>query len=169
MDHMNKPTQSLLKKTVQLREVQESDMPIFFDQQLDPTANYMAAFTVKDPADRQAFDAHWEKILGDEGITIVTILFEDQVAGSILSHGWFGEPEVSYWLGKEFWGKGIATEALRLFLEHMKKRPLYARVAKDNAASIRVLVKCGFVISGYERGFANARGEEIDEVVFVLG
>jgi RimJ/RimL family protein N-acetyltransferase len=158
-----------MENAVQLREVRESDLPIFFEQQLDPTANYMAAFTVKDPADRQAFDAHWDKILGDEGITIRTILFEGQVAGSILSHAWFGELEVSYWLGKEFWGKGIATQALRLFLEHIQERPLYARAAKDNAASIRVLEKCGFEISGYERGFANARGEEIDEVVLVLG
>jgi RimJ/RimL family protein N-acetyltransferase len=76
---------------------------------------------------------------------------------------------VSYWLGKEYWGKGIATEALGLFLGIIEERPLYARAAKDNAASIRVLEKCGFVISGCERGFANARGEEIDEVVLVLG
>jgi len=169
MDDMKNSTQSLSKNPVHLREVRESDLPVFFEQQLDPTANYMAAFTVKDPADRQAFTAHWSKILGDEGITIMTILFEGDVAGSILSHGWFGEPEVSYWLGKEYWGKGIATEALAAFMGHIKTRPLYARAAKDNVASIRVLEKRGFTISGYDRGFANARGEEIEEVILKLG
>jgi RimJ/RimL family protein N-acetyltransferase len=156
------------KNDVQLREVRESDLPIFFEQQQDPSAVYMAAFTAKDPADRQAFNAHWDKILSDEGITIRTILFEERVAGHILSHAWFGEPEVSYWLGKEFWGQGIATQALAAFLDVIQTRPLYARAAKDNLASIRVLEKCGFALSRTERGFANARGEEIEEVVMEL-
>jgi RimJ/RimL family protein N-acetyltransferase len=89
-----------------LRDVREDDLDIFFEQQLDPEATYMAAFTAKDPADREAFNAHWSKILGDESITIQTILYRGQVAGHILSHAWFGDPEVSYWLGKEFWGVG---------------------------------------------------------------
>ncbi len=129
----------------------------------------MAAFTVKDPADRQAFTAYWNKILGDEGITIKTILFEGGAAGSILSHVWIGEPEVSFWFGKENWGKGITTEAIAVFLDHIKRRPLNARAAKDNSTSIRVLEKCGFTISGYVRGFANGSGEEIEEVILKLG
>jgi len=72
------------------------------EQQLDPSANSKAAFTVKDPSDRRAFTAHWNKIFGDDGITIMTILFDADVAGSTQSHGWFGELEVSYWLGKEY-------------------------------------------------------------------
>jgi GNAT superfamily N-acetyltransferase len=81
---------------------------------------------------------------------------------------WSGKPEVSYWLGREFWGKGIATTALRLFLSVVAVRPLYARAARDNAASIRVLEKCGFTIAGSARGFANARGAEVEEMVLVL-
>ncbi|MCK4901263.1 MAG: GNAT family N-acetyltransferase [Anaerolineales bacterium] len=157
-----------LDEVVELREVIKSDLPIFFEQQLDSTANYMAAFTRKDPADREAFDAHWTKILADETIPIKTILFEGQVAGSVLSYVQFGEREVSYWLGKEFWGKGIATKALSEFLAELEERPLHARAAKDNIASIRVLEKCGFVISGYDQGFANARGEETEEVIMIL-
>jgi RimJ/RimL family protein N-acetyltransferase len=87
------------------------------------------------------------------------------VAGHILIHAWFGELEVSYWLGREFWGRGIATQALAAFLEVIHTRPLYARAAQDNRASIRVLEKNGFKVYADERGFANARGEEIDEVV----
>ena len=75
---------------------------------------------------------------------------------------------MSYWIGREFWGKGIATKALAVFLSAVKARPLYARAAKDNIASLRVLEKCGFAITGYERGFANARGEEVEEVVLEL-
>ena len=155
---------------VLLRDVRESDLPIFFDQQLDSAANRMAAFTHKDPADKEAFTAHWTKILGDETVTIKTILFEGQVVGHVASFvdDQFGKPEVTYWIGKEYWGKGLATKALSEFLRQQTVRPLYGRAAKDNVASIRVLEKCGFMISGYDRGFANARGEEIEEVILEL-
>ena len=152
---------------VLLREVSSDDLPIFFEQQLDPEANWIAAFTAKDPTDRAAFDAHWAKLLADKGITIRTILYDAQVAGSVLCHGWGGELEVSYWLGKEFWGKGIATQALGLFLQEVTTRPLAARVAKDNQASIRVMEKNGFELTGDGKWFSNARGMEIDELVWV--
>ena len=154
---------------IQLCDVTEADLPIFYGQQLDETANIMAAFTRKDPADREGFMTHWAKILADETITIQTILCDEQVAGHILSHAWFGEPEVSYWLGKDFWDKGIATMALLAFLEQVTIRPLYARVAKDNIASIRVLEKCGFTIFSQDKGFANARNQEIEELILQLG
>ena len=162
-----KDTSSPLASRVLLRDVREGDLAIFFEQQLDPEAIYMAAFTAKEPANWDAFMRHWRKILADEGITIKTILSQGQVAGYILSHDWFGEPEVTYWIGKEYWGKGIATAALAAFLRLFKVRPLYGRAAKDNLASIRVLQKCGFTISGYDKGFANARGEEIEEVILI--
>jgi Acetyltransferase (GNAT) domain len=80
-----------------------------------------------------------------------------------------GKPEVTYWLGKEYWGKGLATWALTEFLTHHNKtRPIYARVAKDNLGSRRVLEKCGFAIIGESRGFANARGQEIEEFLLEL-
>jgi uncharacterized protein YbjT (DUF2867 family) len=81
-----------------------------------------------------------------------------------------GRTEVSYWLGKEYWGKGIATRALSGFLAHVNaKRPIYARAASDNVASLRVLEKCGFTITGQDRGFANARGQEVSEFLLSLG
>jgi RimJ/RimL family protein N-acetyltransferase len=155
---------------VLLRDVTEADLPIFFEQQLDPAANRMAAFTAKDPADREAFTAKWTKILGDDTVK-KAILVNRQVAGSVSSFvaPWSGQLEVTYWLGREYWGRGIATKALTEFLGHLKARPVYARAAKDNIASIRVLAKCGFTISGHDKGFANARGEEVEEVVLRLG
>ena len=121
---------------IQLRDVIETDLPIFFEQQLDPDATRMAAFPSRD---REPFMAHWAKILGDDSVTIQTILFCGQVAGNIVSFEQSGKREVGYWLGKDFWGKGIATRALSDFLGQVKVRPLYAYVAKQNIASRRVL------------------------------
>lgn len=152
-----------------LRDVVENDLPIFFEYQLDPDANYMAAFTTKDPSNREAFTAHWNKIMAESTIIIKTIVCDGQVVGSVLSYEDAGNPEVSYWIGKVYWGKGIATQALSEFLAHVNpKRPIYARVAKDNLGSRRVLEKCGFKVIGESKGSANARGEDIEELLLEL-
>jgi RimJ/RimL family protein N-acetyltransferase len=127
--------------TLLLRDLIASDLPIFFKQQLDPVANQMADFPARD---QDAFMAHWIKILAEESNILKTILYDDQVAGNIVSWEQSGEREVGYWLGREYWGKGIATRALAAFLELVAARPLYAYVAKHNLASIRVLEKYGF-------------------------
>ena len=153
-----------------LRDVVNEDLPIFFEFQLDQEANYMAAFTAKDPTNLEAFMAHWHRILADETTINQTILFHGHVAGSVSSYEEEGKPEVTYWIGKEYWGKGIATWALaELLTQHNKTRPIYARVAKDNLGSRRVLEKCGFKIIGESKGFANARGQEIEELILELG
>lgn len=153
---------------VVLRDVKDDDLPIFFEQQLDYDANFMAAFTSQDPSDRAAFEAHWARIRADDANIIQTILFDGAVAGSIMCFSDFGNLEVGYWLGKEFWGKGIATRALAAFLRQIVTRPLYARVAKDNIASLRVLQKCGFVVTSEDEGYSNARGDEVEEYVLTL-
>jgi len=149
---------------VRLRAVADADLPIFFEQQLDPVAVQMAAFTAKNPADRDAFNAHWMKIRRDPAVMLRTVLADGRVAGYV---GSFeerpGKPEVTYWIAKEFWGQGIGTEALSQFLRVQERRPIYARAARDNVASLRVLEKCGFSVTGFEKGYANARGEEIEE------
>ncbi len=155
-------------KELRLRNVKQSDLPIFFGHQQDPVATRMAAFTSKDPADREAFDAHWRKILGDDTIVMKTILVGEDVAGHIGSFEREGKPNVTYWIGREYWGKGLATGALTEFLGDLEVRPVYAGAAKDNVASLRVLEKCGFKVTGEEKGFANARGEEIEEVLLEL-
>ena len=158
-----------MKNELILRDLVSDDLPIFFEQQLDREANYMAAFTAKDPTDREAFMAHWHKILADDTVIMKTIIFNMEVAGSVSSYEEAGKREVTYWLGKQYWGKGIATWALREFLaRHSQARPIYARVAKDNLGSRRVLEKCGFMVTGEDRGFANARGQEIEELLLEL-
>lgn len=152
-----------------LREVAEDDLPLFFGFQLDPEANHMAAFTAKDPTDREAFTAHWNKILADPTTINRTIVLDGLVVGSVSSYEEAGKPEVTYWIGRAHWGKGIATRALAAFLVQANTaRPIYARVAKDNLGSRRVLEKCGFRVIGEAKGFANARGEEIEELVLEL-
>jgi len=157
-----------MTRRIELRNVIASDLPLFFEQQLDPAANRMAAFTSRDPSDRKAFDDHWEKILSDEAVVVRTIVLDGQVVGHVASYERSGKPEVTYWLGSAYWGQGIATEALSEFLGEFRVRPLYAGAAVDNVASLRVLQKCGFTVTGRERGFANARNEEIDEMFLVL-
>src|SRR2546426_1855460 len=155
---------------VLLREVAETDLPIFFEHQRDAAANYMAAFTARDPNDEEAFTAHWKRILNADTVTVKTIVFDGHVAGSVAKFldKEFGKPEVTYWIGKEYWGMGLATKALAKFLVEIRLRPIYGRAAKDNVASIRVMEKCGFMTLGYSKGFANARGREVEEVILEL-
>jgi RimJ/RimL family protein N-acetyltransferase len=152
-----------------LREVEDSDLELFFNLQRDPEANRMAAFTAPDPEDRPAFDAHWRRILADLTVYVRSIERDGAAAGNVLAYESEGIPEVSYWIDRALWGQGVATAALRLFLLEFTKRPVRARAAQDNVGSIRVLEKCGFLRIGEDRGFANARGEEIAEYLFELG
>ena len=151
--------------TILLRDVTESDLPIFFEQQLDPEATAMAAFPSRD---RESFMLHWRKIMADESVILKTILFDGQVAGNIVCWETLSEREVGYWIGKEYWGKGIATKALAAFLVLVKTRPLFAHVAMHNVASRRVLEKCGFMFVGEDK-YVNPRGGEVEEFIFKLG
>jgi RimJ/RimL family protein N-acetyltransferase len=148
--------------------VTTDDVQLFFAHQNDPAASHMAAFTVKDPSDRDAFIARWQRILANPTIITRTILADKTVVGHVLKFEMDDKPEVSYWIDRAHWNRGIATAALRQFLTVVTVRPLYARAAYDNVASVRVLEKCGFVVSGTERGFASARGQEIEEVCLTL-
>ena len=147
-----------------LRDVTEADLHIFFEQQLNPEAIAMADFP---PRDRESFMTHWAKIMADESVILKTILFNGQVAGNIVCWEQFGEREVGYWLGKDFWGKGIATQALSEFLKQVKTRPLVAHVAKHNVASRRVLEKCGFMFVGEDK-YLDKRGTELEEFILKL-
>jgi RimJ/RimL family protein N-acetyltransferase len=125
-----------------LHQVIDADLQTFFNQQNDEEASRMASFPIRD---QKAFFLHWHKIMADETNILRTILFDGHVAGNVVSFIMDGKREIGYWLGKSFWGKGIASAALSLFLNEVIERPLYAHVARTNPASKRVLEKCGFV------------------------
>ena len=151
-----------------LREVRDEDLAVLFEQWADPVAAQMAAFTVPDHMDRDAFECRWSRLRADETLINRAIVVDGEVAGTIGSWGDPREREVTYWIGRSYWGKGIATCALDAFLTVDLSRPLHARVASDNVASQRVLEKCGFRVIATERGFARARSREIAEVVLRL-
>lgn len=151
--------------TIFLRDVIQDDLPIFFEHQLDPVATEMAAFPSRD---WEAFMAHWAKIMADEKVVLKTIHFNGRVAGNLVSFEMDGKREVGYWVGREFWGRGIASESLKQFLGQEVRRPLLAHVAKHNVASQKVLKKCGFEVIGSDTWSPNADGEEMEEVILIL-
>jgi RimJ/RimL family protein N-acetyltransferase len=151
-----------------LREVRDEDLPLLFEQWADPVAVHMAAFTAPDHMDWDAFERRWSRLRADETVLARVIVVVDDVAGTIGSWGEPGEREVTYWIGRSYWGKGIASNALNAFLALDRSRPLHARVASDNVASRRVLEKCGFRVIATERNVAEARSAEIEELVLRL-
>lgn len=127
-----------------MREAVEDDLEAFYEHQADPVASRMAAFPARG---RSEFESHWRKILADKAVFKRTILVGEQVAGYVVCFEQAEKKLVGYWLGRSFWGKGVATRALSEFLGLVELRPLHALVAESNLGSIRVLEKCGFVLS----------------------
>jgi RimJ/RimL family protein N-acetyltransferase len=147
---------------VRLRDVREDDLPTLFEHQMDPEANRMANFPARG---RDAFMAHWAKILADETLLAKTVVHDDTIAGNVVSWTHDGERDVGYWIGREHWGKGVATAALSAFLAELPERPLFAHVAEHNVGSIRVLEKCGFS----NLGRVVLPNEEGTELLYRLG
>ena len=120
----------------------------------------MAAFASREEDEH---DAHWQRILADDTVVVRTILLAEEVAGNVVS--WVHEEKraVGYWISRRFWGRGVASKALALFVDEIPERPLYAYVAEHNAGSIRVLEKCGFKVTGSRR-----KPGDVEERVYVL-
>jgi len=154
---------------IALRSVEDSDLDALFDQMREPESVWMAAFTADDPDDRAAFDTHMARVRSSPDITLRAVTRDGLLVGSVASFVSDGQPEVTYWIDRAAWGAGIATRALALLLELVPARPISARVASDNAGSMRVLQKSGFTIIGTEISFAPARQAEIEETILRLG
>ena len=145
---------------VQLRDVVEADLEFLLAYQNDPEAVRRSRFT---PRPRDAFMAHWKsKILGDSTVFVQTVTVDGEPAGSIVAW-WEGEQGeqgeqgvggrrfVGYWLGRPYWGRGVGSLALGLFLRRETNRPLYADPFAENTASVRLLEKHGFRRTGTVR------------------
>ncbi|NSL85986.1 GNAT family N-acetyltransferase [Chitinophaga sp. Mgbs1] len=154
--------------TIKLRPTEVGDLDILFQFQLDQEAIFLAAFTSQDPTDKSAYFAKYAKLLNDPTINNQTILAGDIIVGSIAKFIMEGDAEITYWIDKDSWGKGIATTALKDFLSIETTRPIWGRVAFDNIGSQKVLEKCGFVRIGSDKSFANARQTEIEEFIYRL-
>jgi RimJ/RimL family protein N-acetyltransferase len=151
-----------------LREVYESDIAVLFEHQLDTVSNWQVAFTHEDPTDENAFNEHISKVLSDETVVMKTIIQDNEVAGYMTKYVLDGAPQIGFVLGREFWGKGIATESLREFLSIISDRPIYARTAFDNEGSMRVLQKLGFARTSEGNYYSHARGVDIVEILWTL-
>jgi RimJ/RimL family protein N-acetyltransferase len=134
--------------SVTLRPVVDADIAVLYAQQADPDASAMANFPSRD---EPTHAAHWTKIRSDPKVIIRAILVDGRLAGNVLSFlgahessSGAHERDVGYWVGREFWGQGVASIALEQFLKVETVRPLFARVAPTNPGSQRVLSKCGF-------------------------
>lgn len=157
-----KPTQLTFRKS------KPADLAALFQFQLDQEANHLAAFTSKDPNDKAAYIEKYTKHMNDPSINMLTILMDGTIIGSIAKFEMHGDAEITYWIDKNYWGRGIATTALQNLLDIETARPIFGRTAFDNLGSQRVLEKCGFVKIGTDKGFANARQAEIEEFIYKL-
>lgn len=150
---------------VALRSVEDRDLEVFFVHQADPQAVEMAAFPARD---EDQFAAHWAKVRADDALVARTIVADGTVAGNIGSWPDDGQQLIGYWVGREWWGRGVATQALALFVDDVSIRPLYAHVAAHNVGSIRVLEKCGFRRDRALEAEEAAPDDGVEEFIFVL-
>lgn len=153
---------------ISLRPTTTSDLDTLFKFQLDKEGGFLAAFMPKDHDNKTAYLEKHNRLLNDPSVNNQTILLENEIAGSIAKFVMEGDAEITYWIDRQHWGKGIATQALKTFLEIEATRPLFGRVAFDNSGSQKVLEKCGFKKTGTDKGFANARQMEIEEFIYRL-
>src|SRR6202008_4944933 len=153
-----------LTPAVRLRAVEDGDLEVFFDHQADPQAVEMAAFPARG---WDQFAEHWAKLRADKTLVTRTIVADGIVAGHIGSWQQDGQQLLGYWVGREFWGRGVATQALALLVDEVPTRPLYAHVAVHNLGSVRVLEKCGFQRDHLHEANAPAPDNGIEEFSFV--
>ena len=153
---------------VSLRPLEDRDLDTIFQHVTDPESIRMAAFTAENQTDRPAFLNKMSRIRADTSTTNRVIEVDGAIAGTIASFRIDDQLEVTYWVERTHWGKGIASAALQMLLAETAQRPVYARAASDNVGSLRVLEKAGFRRTGVDRGFAHGRGEEIEETILRL-
>ena len=130
---------------IRLRDVEVGDLDALYEYQHESESSAMAAVPSRE---REAFMAHAARIRADESVVYKAIVSDGQVVGDLVCFGELETREVGYRIGRAYWGQGIATRALALFLAEMPERPLHATVARHNPASRRVLEKCGFALTG---------------------
>ena len=153
---------------IALRPLLDTDADALFRMMQDPEAVRMAAFTPPDPTDRASFDARIARMRTDPTITSRVITYDGAVAGNIGAFLMEGDLHVAYWIDRPLWGRGIASQALEMFLRIVTERPIHARAASDNIGSLQVLRKAGFKDQGTEISYAEGRGAEIEETILRL-
>lgn len=131
--------------SLRLRPIAPADLPTLCAFQQDPESCTLAGVKARDT---DSYLAHWQTVLADQQVVPRAILADDTLVGSINKFQRDGEDFVGYWIAREHWGRGIASRALELLLQEVTTRPLRAQVVSHNPASLRVLERCGFVVTG---------------------
>jgi len=136
-----------------LRPLARTDAPRI--QEIGTDEVFQQVPEIPTPFDAETWvDSKFESAPPEIGHVVVEKHSEDIIGYCQVAHG-VGDKDyyldIGYWLGRDYWGKGYATEAVRLvlsFVAHNKwtKYPMFAMVSPDNAASRRVLEKCGFAL-----------------------
>ncbi|MFD7970565.1 GNAT family N-acetyltransferase [Streptomyces clavifer] len=144
-----------------LRDVGPADLEVFFAQEHDPEALRRSSWR---PREHEAFMKHWTtKVLGDPSVRVQAVTADGELAGNLVAW-WQGDRRfLGYWLGREFWGRGVGTRALTLFLEQETARPLHADPFAENNGSVRLLEKHGFRRTG------TVLHGEAEHIMLVLG
>ena len=130
---------------VSLRRVESGDLQILYSFQADEESNRVA---VARPRSLKDFNEHWTRVLSDPGVFVRAIVSDQQVVGSVTCFPLDGVHWIGYWVGRCYWGRGVATQAVSLMLIDIERRPLFARIAASNVASCRLIERCGFVAIG---------------------
>ncbi|GIH04257.1 N-acetyltransferase GCN5 [Rhizocola hellebori] len=131
---------------MRLRDVELADLETFWRQEQDEEATRRSQFA---PREHDRFMDHWAtKVLGEPSVFVQAVTVDGELAGSVVAWWQEGRRYLGYWLGREFWGRGVGTRALELFLEREKARPLYADPFIGNTASVKLLERHGFTREG---------------------
>ena len=142
---------------MELRDLGDDDLDAVFEMMRTPDAVDMAAFTAADPSDREA-----------DGVQMYVVTENGGFAGTAALFTVDGDREVTFWIAHHAWGRGVASEALRLLISREPERPLFARAAASNTASLAVLAKAGFTEVSRTMSFAPALGREVEEITLTL-
>jgi RimJ/RimL family protein N-acetyltransferase len=153
---------------IELRDMDDDDLDAVYEMMRDPGAVAMAAFTADDPGDRAAFDAWIARQRASDDVLLQVVTEDGGFAGTAAAFTVDGDREVSFWIARHAWGRGVATAALRQLVSREPVRPLFARAAAHNAASIAVLQKSGFTEVSRDTAFAPGVGHEVEEIVFTM-
>jgi len=153
---------------IELRALDDDDLDAIFEMMRDREAIAMAAFTAEDPDDRDAFDAWIARQRAADDVLTLVVTENGGFAGTAAAFTVDGDREVSYWIARHAWGRGVATAALRLLISREPVRPLFARAAAHNAGSIAVLKKAGFTEVSRNVDYAPGVKREVEEIVFTL-
>ena len=153
---------------IELRPLDDDDLDAIFEMMRDRESVAMAAFTGADPDDRAAFDAWITRQRASDDVQFFVVTEDGGFAGTAGVFTVDGDREVTYWIARHAWGRGVAAEALRLLVSREPVRPLFARAAAHNTRSIAVLERNGFTEVSRNVDFAPGLGRETEEIVFTL-